>query len=232
MSDEVTGNGQSRQSEGMQWHPGWEFTVQVLVALGTLGLAAVTLALVLKTKGMVEVTQSTFRVGIRPLLADPRPPGFAETQEEKLLFGPPGRISPTVAWGKLWYEAADDGSVRHFSVAFENVGAGSAAIVACRTVPELPGSIHVSRKFVPIGTLLRVNVSVHAEMQGGEPFRDQWWAMGGISVMVDYTDTDGGETLMSTAIIRQYATQGPFVQEITITRKSDGRVLATGQSSY
>jgi hypothetical protein len=217
----------------MQWHPGWEFTVQVLVALGTLGLAAVTLALVLKTKGMVETTEYAFRVSIRPLLADPKPAGFTETQDERLLFGPPGRISPVVQWGKLWWESSeDDRSVRHFSVAFENIGTGPAAVVACRTIPEIPGSLSLSRKFVPVGTLLRVNVSVHPEMPGGEPFKDQWWAMGKISVAVDYTDTDGGELFTSTAVIGQYATQGPFVEKITITRDSDGSVLATGESSY
>ncbi len=56
--------------------------------------------------------------------------------------------------------------------------------------------------------------------------------MDGIDVIVDYTDTNGGEVLTSTATIRQYATQGPTVQQIEITRKSDGQVLATGASSY
>lgn len=69
-------------------------------------------------------------------------------------------------------------------------------------------------------------------MPGAERFKDQWWAMEGIDVIVDYTDTDGGEVLTSTATIRQYATQGPTVQQMVITRKSDGQVLATGKSSF
>jgi hypothetical protein len=215
----------------MQWHPGWAFVVQILVAVGTLSLAGVTLALVLKTKGMVDVSANALRVGIRPLLADPKPAG-TDTDTEELLFGAPGRISPTVSWGKLWWGSADDGSVPHFSVAFENIGAGPAAIVGWRTEPKVPGDVYVSRKFVPIGSLLRVNVSVLVAMPEGERFRDHWWAMEGIDVIVDYTDTNGGEVLTSTATIRQYATQGPTIEEITITRRSDGHVLATGKSSY
>lgn len=217
---------------GMQWHPGWEFVVQLLVAVGTLSLAAVTFFLVRRTAGMVDVSERTLSVGIRPLLADPRPAGFADTQQENLLFGSPGRISPTVPWGKLWWEKDADGSVRHFSVAFENIGSGPAAIVAWRTSPKIPGSLYVSRKFVPVGSLLRLNVSVQTELAGAERFKDQWWAMDGIDVMVDYTDTNGGEVLTSTATIRQYATLGPTVQQIEIRRKSDGQVLATGASSY
>ena len=216
----------------MQWHPVWQFVVQLLVAVGTLSLAAVTFFLVRRTARMVDVSERTLEVGIRPLLADPRPAGFSDTQEEQLHFGAPGRISPTVPWGTLWWETASDGSVPHFSVAFENIGAGPAAIVAWRTNPKILGDVYVSRKFVPVGSLLRVNVSVLTQMPEADRFKDQWWAMKGIDVIVDYTDTDGGEVLTSTATIRQYATQGPTVQQIKITRKSDGHVLATGESSY
>jgi hypothetical protein len=90
----------------------------------------------------------------------------------------------------------------------------------------------VSRKFVPIGSLLRVNVSINLGMPQSDRFKSQWWAVDGIDVSVDYKDTNGGELFTSTATIRQYATQGPTVQQITITRKSDGYMLATGESSY
>jgi hypothetical protein len=179
-----------------------------------------------------DLMLSTLNLGIRPLLADPRPAGFSDIQEEQLLFGAPGRISPTVPWGKLWWDRQPDGSVSHFSVAFENIGSGPAAIVAWRTTPGFNGDVYVSRKFVPVGSLLRVNVSVLTAMPGAERFKDHWWAMEGIEVIIDYTDTNGGEILTSTASIRQYATQGPTVQQIEITRKSDGQVLATGKSSY
>jgi hypothetical protein len=214
----------------MQLHPGWQFVVELLVALGTLSLAAVTLFLVRRTARMVQVSERTLSVGIRPLLADPRPPA-ADAQDEQLLFGAPGRISPTVPWGKLWWKDRPDGSVYYFSVAFENIGSGPAAIVAWRTSLNV-GDVYVSRKFVPVGSLLRVNVSLLLTGSDVDRFKSQWWAMKGINVIVDYTDTDGGEVLTSTATIRRHATQGPTVQQITITRKSDGRVLATGESSY
>ncbi len=119
-----------------------------------------------ESQRQADLALSALSVGIRPLLADPRPAGFADFQEEKLLFGAPGRISPTVPWGNLWWEEDGDGSVRHFSVAFENIGSGPAAIVAWRTNPEIPGSLYVSRKFVPVGSLLRLNVSVQTEISG------------------------------------------------------------------
>jgi hypothetical protein len=217
--------------ELVDWHPIWQFLVQALVAAGTLGLAVVTTVLVLKTKGMVEVSRRALEIGVRPLLADPRPAG-PEAPEETLLFGAPGRISPSVRQGSIFWNSTKDGGVSHFSVAFENVGEGVAAIAAWRTEPELPGDVYASRKFVPVGSLLRINVSVLRGLPGAEPFADQWWAMGGIDVVVDYSDTCGGELLTSIAAIRQYATQGPFVQEITVRRKSDGQLLAAGRSSY
>lgn len=215
----------------MGWHPGWTFAVQVLVAAGTLGLAAVTLVLVLKTKGMVDVSRKALEVGVQPLLADPRPP-VPGTPDEQIQFGAPGRISPTVPYGRLYWKADEAGGVSHFSLAFENIGAGVAAIHAARTEPSIPGDIYISRKFVPVGALLRLNVSIQGILPGGERFKDQWWAMEGIEVSVDYSDVAGGEILTSTASIRQFAVQGPFVQAITVRRSYSGEILARGQSSY
>jgi hypothetical protein len=214
----------------MQWHPVWQFVVEVLVAVGTISLAAMTLFLVLRIVGIVRVSERTRSVGVRPLLADPRPAG-ADTQDEQLLFGAPSQISPTVPWGKLWWKDNSDGSVYHFSVAFENIGSGPAAIVGWRTSLNT-GDVYVSRKFVPVGSLLRVNVSLLLTGPDIDRFKSQWWAMKGINVIVEYTDTNGGEVLTSTATIRQLEAQEPAVQQITIARKSDGRVLATGRSSY
>jgi hypothetical protein len=205
--------------------------VQALVAAGTIGLAAVTLALVLKTKGMVEVSRRALEVGVRPFLADPRPIG-PETLKETLAFGAPGRISPSVPHGSIFWNSTEDGGVSHFSIAFENVGAGTAAITAWRTEPKLPGNVYASRKFAPVGSLLRINVSVLIGLPGAEMFANHWWAMNGIKTVVDHSDTCGGELLTSTAYISQCATQGPFVQEITVHRKSDGQLLAAGRSSY
>jgi hypothetical protein len=215
----------------MTWHPGWQLLVEILVAVGTLGLAGVTLGLVIKTKGMVDVSRVAFELSVRPFLADPRP-AESRTQQETILFGAPGRISPSVPYGSLFWDRGVGGGVDHFSVAFENVGTGVAAILGWRTEPALPGDIYASRKFVPVGSLLRINVSVLHGLPGAERFVDQWWAMEGVEVIVEYSDTSGGEVLTSTASIRQYATQGPFVQQIALRRKSDGKLLAEGRSSY
>jgi hypothetical protein len=214
----------------MTWHPAWELAIQILVALGTLSLAVVTLALVLKTRGMVEVAQSQLELGIRPLLVDPSP-RLEDEPPERLLFGAPGRISPSVPAGELFWQENGTGGVSHFSVAFENLGSGIAAVRAWRTNPLIPGNVYVSRNFVPVGTLLRVNISVLPGPMA-ERFKDHWWAIDGIDVEVDYTSMSDGEILTSVASIKQYATQGPFVQEVKVFRQSDGRVIAEGRGSY
>lgn len=230
------------------WHPGWAFVVQLLVALGTLGLAGVTVALVVKTKGMVEVSKdavvvsrNALEVGIRPLLADPRP-HRQDDRDETILFGAPGRISPTVQRGSFFsnfiydfnHEGVTPKGGSHFSVAFENIGQGPAAISAWRTEPEFPGDVYVSRKFVPVGEIVRVNVSVLRGNPETARFDNFQWATGwgdqeAIKIIVEYSDTAGGETLVSTATLQQYATQGPFVKSITVHRKSDGTQLALGR---
>jgi hypothetical protein len=118
------------------WHPGWQFVVELLVAVGTLSLAAVTFSLVRRTAGMVDVSERALSVGIRPLLADPRPAGFSDFQDEQLLFGAPGRISPTVPWGQLWWQSNSDGSVPYFSVAFENIGADPLPLSRGERIPR------------------------------------------------------------------------------------------------
>ncbi|MDG7000321.1 MAG: hypothetical protein JRN15_14555 [Nitrososphaerota archaeon] len=215
----------------MIWHPAWIFAVDVLVAAGTLGLAAITFMLSLKTKEMAEASRKASQLSVQPLLADPRLP-ISEASEEQILFGAPGRISPKVPYGKLFYHKDKDGRVSHFSLAFENIGAGTAAIHSAKVEPPIPGDIYISRKFVPVGSLLRVNVSVLPGLPGSKQFEGHWWAMEGIEISVDYSDVAGGETLTSTASIRQYAVQDPFVREITIRRAASGEILAIGQSSY
>lgn len=213
------------------WHPAWTFGVELLVAAGTLSLAAVTLVLALKTKGMVDVSRRALQVSVQPLLADPRPPNPG-TPDEHIQFGAPGRISTTAPYGKLYWWQDKDGEVTHFSLAFENIGAGTAAIHGARIEPPIPGDIYISRKFVPVGALLRLNISILQDLPGSEQFKNHWWAMKGIEVSVDYSDVAGGGSLTSTASIRQFATQCPFVQEITVRRTASGEVIARGQSSY
>ena len=217
----------------MEWHPGWVLVVQVLVAAGTLGLAVVTFLLVRRTRGMesltkdaLDLSRETVERSARPLLVDPCS-STTGLPHETLLFGAPGRISPLVSVGEMWWDANKDGSLGHFSIALENVGAGVAAIGECRVRPEPFGDVLMSPMFVPVGGFLRVNVSVQqALVNTPSQFKDQWWAIDGVWVEVDYTPSIGGDVLTTIAEIRQYATRQPFVQFVTVRR--NGEVLAQG----
>ncbi len=92
----------------------------------------------------------------------------------------------------------------------------------------------MSRKFVPVNEIVRVNISILADISDMERFKDQWWAMDGFAVSVEYADSDGRQRLVSRAEIRQYATQGPFVQEIAVFKMKGKRKepLVTGKGSY
>lgn len=206
------------------------------VASATFVLAVVTFGLVVVTFQLVRLTRSSVDLSIRPLLADPSE--SADGEEEHLLFGPPMRISPLVPRGKLFYQASSPGSF-HFSVALENLGAGVAAITGARTEPKFSGSVWVSRKFVPVGSIVRVNVAVNRSLQGSEPLDEHWWAMNGICVVVEYSDSNGGQRMVTKATIMQAATQGPSVKEISIFhrrtrlfRKEKHSLIASGKGSY
>lgn len=192
-------------------------------------LALVTLVLALATVGLARVSYRQLRLSIRPFLADPLP--AEEGAEETLLFGAPGRISPRVPRGALFYTHERPGAF-HFSVAFENVGAGVAAVTGADVDPDVSAGVHISRKFVPVGALVRVNVSVLTELPEAEQFRDQFWAMGGVTVSVHYTDANGKQPLMTRAVITQAATQGPWVHEIAVFREGRAKPIAVGQGSY
>jgi hypothetical protein len=178
---------------------------------------------------MEHVAKDALLVGVRPLLADPTL--ASDNSAETLIFGAPGRISPDVPYGKLWFDFNEDGTLAHFSVPFENVGSGVAGVSSARVVPNPNGDVYVSRKFVPVGALLRVNVSVLHPNTDTEQFQSDRWAVNGVLVHVDYTSSYDGEKFTATADIRQYATQDPFVQSITIASK-DGTVVVSGQSLY
>jgi hypothetical protein len=159
------------------------------VTLATVVLAIVTAGLVVVTYFQVRLARSARDQAIRPLLADPMP-RRAEDEPEMLLFGAPGRASVSVPQGHFYFSEAGTGSFQ-LSVAFENIGAGVAAILSAHTEPRFHGDVNVSRKFAPVGALVRVNVSVLGGTAGSERFADQWWAMDGISVIIDYTDASG-----------------------------------------
>lgn len=198
--------------------------------LATLIVALATVALATVTYRQVRLTRTSLDLSIRPFLADPRPASTGSASE-RLLFGAPGRISVDVPSGTLSFQGAGSGAF-HLSVPFENIGAGVAAVVAAETAPSLPGDIYVSRKFVPVGEIVRVNISVLTDLPGAERFKDQWWAMDGLDITLRYTDANGQQELASRASIAQYATQSPFIQEIAVFSAGKAEPIATGRGSY
>jgi hypothetical protein len=127
--------------------------------------------------------------------------------------------------GALWFR--DDGT--RISLPFRNVGAGVAVITEAATDPPIDGSIYVTRKFVPPGEHVRVNISRGGNK--GEPPVGQWWAMAPFAVLIHYTDAAGGQALISRAEFRQHATQGPWVEKISVFEKGKTSPFAVGRSS-
>lgn len=194
----------------------------LVVALGTLALAAVTYQLAATGKKTLETS-------IRPLLVDPRP-ASATDRKDMIQFGPPGRRNLEAPRGQLSYETNAGGLV--VSIAFENVGAGVAAIEKAETDPSVLGTVFVSRKFVPVGEIVRVNVSILVGGDHGDRFAKDTWAMEDFAITISYTDAEGGQPCRSRASFRQFATQGPFVEKIEIFQDGNSLPVATGQGSY
>ncbi len=168
-------------------------------------------------------------LAIRPLLADPRPadPG---APTDFVQFGAPGRARIAIRPGSFYWKQEE--SSFQLSISVENVGAGVAVIQGATMQPPAAGDIRVSRKLVPVGTLVRVSASILLGPPESEQFRGQWWAMDGVYVAIEYSDADGGQTLISRAEIRQYATQGPYIERIAIFHKGDVEPIVEGHSSY
>jgi hypothetical protein len=117
-------------------------------AAATFGVALVTLVLALVTYRLVQVDSRALDLSVRPLLGDLAPPG--ETQEV-IQFGAPGRDSVPVAVGQFYFDQRAGSGIFQVSVALRNIGTGVAAIQKAWTDPSVPGSVEVSRKFVPVG---------------------------------------------------------------------------------
>ena len=198
--------------------------------VATLALAALTAGLVLVTFLQGRLARRALDLSIRPLLVNPGHE-LADDGLDHVLFGAPGRISVEVPRGALFYEGAGSGNF-YLSVAFENIGAGAAAIIDARTEPSVPGQVLVSRTFVPMGSLIRVNVSVLVGEPGTERFKNHWWAMDSLAVVVRYGDANGGQVMVSRATIKQYATMGPHIEEVTVCSGDGRRVIAHGRGSY
>lgn len=167
-------------------------------------------------------------LGIRPLLADPRPPPPG-APDEQVQFGAPGRPVVTMPAGSFYVERGE--SSFRLSVPFENVGAGVAVVQEVRMEPRGVGDLRVSRKLVPVGTTVRVSASILITGET-DAFASDNWAMEGVFVSISYTDADGGQPLISRAEIKQYTTQGPFVEKIAVFHQGDETPFVEGRASY
>lgn len=195
----------------------------LVVALGTVVLALV-------TSRQVKLSRSALDLSIRPFLGDPAPSSGSEEMED-LLFGAPGRISVQVPRGAFFYRGEGSG-VFNLSVAFQNLGTGLAAVAGAEVDTGIAADVYVSRRFVPAGSIVRVNVSVGTSFPGNERFDDQWWAMEGLAVTIRYSDANGRQRLISRATIEQAATRLPYVAQIDVFREGEARPLVTGRGSY
>jgi hypothetical protein len=205
-------------------------TATLVVAVGTVGLAFVTLLL-------VRATRSSLDLSIRPFLADPRPTSKSD-EKEQLLFGAPGRISAEVARGALYWlggydeNTGEDTAVTNLSVAFENIGAGVAAIVDAEIDPPVSGDVYTSRRFVPVVGIVRVNASIQALPES--KYKGHFWVRmpEGVSVAIRYTDANGRQPLVSKATIKQYATKGPLVEQVAVYCEGESEPIVVGRGSY
>ena len=193
----------------------------------TFGLAIATTALAAVAVWQLLITRRASLLAVRPLLVDATPLSEPVPQE-RVLFGAPGRTSPFVDVGALYY---DDEAGFHLSMPFENIGAGAAAIQGARLEPNYDADISVNRLFVAPGATVRVNVAILPDLEGNARFRDQWWAMATLSVVIEYTDAAGKQRMVSHAHLNQAAVRGPWVGEVRVCRRAlRGRwkVVATG----
>ncbi len=197
------------------------------VTNATFLLALVTLGLVLATVRQLRISGRALQLSIRPLLGDPQPLDPADT--ETIQFGAPGRNSVEIAVGDFYCHAAND--IFQLSVAFRNIGAGVAAIQSATTDPQIPGDVLVSRKFVPVGEHVRANISILTATETGTRFADQFWALDGFTVSINYSDTQGTQALTSRAHIKQTATHTPWIAEISIHKAGKSKALVIGRSS-
>lgn len=194
------------------------------IALGALAIATVGTALIVM---QYALTRRSLDLSVRPLLAEADPPHTGPDDAETIQFGAPGRNAVKVPLASFY--ANTDGT--QISVPFRNIGAGAAVITKCATTPAAGGDVSATRKFVPTGEYVRVNVSRIPRIVQGKPTQDQWWAMEGFIVSVDYTDSAGRQAMTSRAEIRQYATKGPFIEVISIFKKGRSRPLVVSRST-
>ncbi len=117
------------------------------------------------------------------------------------------------------------------SLSFRNIGAGVAVIIGATAEPAVEGEIYVDRKFVPVGELVRVNVTRGGSMTSGTKVATgPWWAMSTFAVLIRYTDAAGAQAMVSRAEFKQYPTKGPYVETIRVFEKGKSEPFIVGRS--
>jgi hypothetical protein len=187
------------------------------LALATLLLVAATMLVALAAFRQATLAKNALELSIRPLLADPEPV-TSEQEVEWTTFGPPGRDSIRLGVGVFFYR--EDGGLVSFP--FRNIGSGAAVITNATTEPAINGSVYVARKFVPQGEHVRVNISRTPE--GDHQSMP-------LAVLIHYTDAAGRQAMISRADVQQAATQGPWIETISVFKKGHFKPFAVGRST-
>jgi hypothetical protein len=165
--------------------------------IATLAIAGVTFCLVIVTYRQVRLSRAELDLSIRPMLAE-SPTILDGPLDEYIQFGAPGREGRRVRTGELDYKVTPLSF--QVSLAFRNIGAGVAVILGAETVPKLKfGSVYVSRKFLPVGETVRVNISFLTDQEELKRFSTQWWAVDGFVIAISYSDANGKQSLTSRA---------------------------------
>jgi hypothetical protein len=185
--------------------------------VATFVVAGVTLALVLVTGVQVRLSRSAFQMTIRPLLAENPPRPEAPTEWVAFLAPPIGGVE--IPEHEFYWSFDDDLKRTEVSVPFRNIGSGVAVVTSAAVQPVVEGAyITTSRKFVPPGEHVRVNVSAMANFPS-DPL--PLHPYGSFSVIIGYSDADGGQHLLSRADIHSDERHDPYVRQIAILRKGE-----------
>jgi hypothetical protein len=193
----------------------------------TLGVALGTLAVAVGTLRLAGVTRREVELSTRPLLADA---GREELSGESILFGAPGRPSFNLGPGHAFFFRLGDDGVLYCSVPFRNIGAGVAVVTSqeAEPAPQL-GEVIVSRRFARPGEVVRVNISARADASSDERLAEALRA-GEFTVIISYSDADGGQRLVTHADVKRFAVSDFAVRRIAIFREGERKPFAVSES--
>lgn len=168
-------------------------------------------------------TRDAFMLSTRPLLADAPEEGGPT---ECVQFGAPGRHQVNVSKHGFFFEKSYEGTLL-CSVPFRNIGAGVAVILDVSVTPTPLGEVFYTRKFVPDGAFVRVNICAHNDPSMADPLMEACKeGGGGFAVTITYSDADGRQKLITRANLQEYATSPMSVRQVAVLREGETEPFA------